>query len=209
MDTSPSRFFEHDSSVANRLPSHYVVIGRALLENEKTRSHFGFRSPAAFGVFREGVAFVPTEALESYLEDLLDLATPIEQLCIVKKLSLLSGTPISLGGLFLSFSIGLLAAKNGATLPAALLLAIFLALPFAILWHVAPNSSLARRLRFAQFVSHEIARRRGRDGDSFTEKRPRLRLWESALGSPIVSRLPTAQNYSGVLDLRTSVKNIL
>lgn len=153
----------HPFGGCNRLLSQYACIGEELLKYEVNARRYGYGSFSAFTHFREGVAFVPLEVLESYLEDLLDLEIPESRLCIERESPNFKWTAVSLLGLSGAIGLGLYAASTGASLFASFALTVALALPFAVLWHFSPRSGVTRRMGFAQIVSHEVSRRRGSD----------------------------------------------
>lgn len=129
------------------LPVHYAAIGAALLLNQPN-------------FFRQQVAFVPTEALESYLDDLLDTLVSDETLCIsLKAANALTGVLLSA----LSLVAGLIIAAFGGGFYLALFVTGILACPGSyLLSKLYLGRSLSRRMRYAQVVSSEIARRRGK-----------------------------------------------
>jgi len=173
----------HQFGGCDRLLGHYRLIGRQLLECE--RSQGGLRSLINFSAlqldwngeeteggfsiealanFRQGVVIVPVEVLESYLDDLLDLDVDEANLFIARRRPIFGSALISLLGMCAAMSIGLYAVSLGVAFFFSLTITVFLALPFAVLWHFVPREQIVRRVRFAKLLSHEIARRRGRDG---------------------------------------------
>lgn len=147
---------EHPFGGCNRLLGHYKTIGQELIQIE---------SDGSIGSLREGVAFVPVEVLESYLEDLLDLGVKEETLHIQQEHHWLRSWQLIASGFGLAISSGLYAASSGAALPLSLGVVITLGLPFAMIMYFAPKTGLMRRMSFAQILSAEISRRRGRDKD--------------------------------------------
>lgn len=135
---------------------HYQTIGKELLQIE---------SKGSIGSLREGVAFVPVEVLESYLEDLLDLGVREETLFIQREQHWLRSWQVQASGIGLALCAGLYAASTGASVPAALGIVVALGLPFSLLLFLGPKMGLMRRMSFAQTLSGEISRRRGRDKD--------------------------------------------
>ncbi|MCI5066386.1 hypothetical protein MRY87_11740 [bacterium] len=139
----------------------------------------------AFQDFQASVAFIPTEVLKSYREDLLDPHVSNSILSInasssyrfarlfekifgkdrAGELVSLTGA-IALVGLFGAFAFGLAAASSGAPFFHAFLFTLAIASPFVALWKLVPRDTTFKRLRFAQWVAHEIRRRRGDGGDS-------------------------------------------
>ena len=150
----------------------YRTIGLELMRYESGTSAYGYQSFSAFTHFREGVSFIQVEVLESYLEDLLDLEITEDTLFIRLAGFRVRSIHWSLAGLLGALTIGLYAASRGASLPLSFGLTVALALPFAAMWHFAPRDGLARRLGFAQLLSHEIARRRGGDSERPTTLSP-------------------------------------
>ncbi len=114
--------------------------------------------------FREGVAFIPVEVLESYLDDLLEVENTDASLFIQKDAPKFPASYTSIFGIMSSMALGLYAASSGASMLASFLLTMILALPFGLLWHFSPKKS-ARRLSFAKVISFEVSRRRGGDKD--------------------------------------------
>lgn len=157
----------HPYARSPRLLGDYRTIGAELLCYEGGTRGYGGRSFTAFTAFREGVAFVHVSVLESYLEDLLDLDITEETLFIRRTGFRPRSTHGAFIGLLGALALGLYAASGGASLPLSFGLTVALALPFAVMWHFAPRDGLARRVGFAQIISHEIARRRG-GGDTRT-----------------------------------------
>lgn len=164
---------KHPFGGCNRLLSHYQTVGIELLRIE---------SRGGIGSFREGVAFVPVEVLESYLEDLLDLGVKEETLFISRDFQWFRSRHVLAAGLFAALGTGLYAASTGASLPVSFCLSALLSIPCAILFHGAPKIGLVRRMSFAQILSGEISRRRGRDRDSDTESS--RSLFREVLGGP-------------------------
>lgn len=155
----------HPYARSARLVADYRAIGTELLSYESGTRSYGYQSFSAFTGFREGLAFIQVEVLESYLEDLLDLEISEDALFIRISGFRVRSAHWALVGLLGALTIGLYAASRGASLPLSFGLTVALALPFAVLWHFAPRDGLARRVGFAQLLSHEISRRRGGDGD--------------------------------------------
>ena len=147
---------QHPFGGCNKLLTHYQTIGTELLQIE---------SSGAIGSFREGVAFVPVEVLESYLEDLLDLGVKEDTLSIYREHHWLQSWWLPVVGFSFALGFGLYAASTGATLAVSFSLTLFSALPFGLLFHFSPRIGLMRRVSFAQILSGEISRRRGRDKD--------------------------------------------
>jgi len=157
----------HPYARSPRLLADYRTIGAELIRYESGTRAYGGRSFTAFTAFREGVAFVHLSILESYLEDLLDLDISEDTLFIKRTGFRLRSTHGAFVGLLGALALGLYAASGGASLILSFGLTVAIACPFAVMWHFAPRDGLARRVGFAQIVSHEIARRRG-GGDTRT-----------------------------------------
>jgi hypothetical protein len=153
----------HPYARSLRLMNDYRTIGGELLRYESSTRGYGHQAFAAFTRFREGVAFVAVEVLESYLEDLLDIDVSDDALFIKLQGFRVRSIHWALVGLLGAVTVGLYAASTGASLPLSLGVTVALAFPFAIVWHFAPRDGLTRRVGFAQILSHEIARRRGGD----------------------------------------------
>lgn len=150
---------------SEKLRSHYKSIGDSLLQLEERTRPGDFLSADVCFDFRQSVAFVPVEVLESYLEDLLNLEVDQERLFIMiahrgtwnrafKAVVALSVACLSAGMLFLLTDL-----LPGVQVMAAT--AVFC----GVIWYLFPPHGEVRRMRFAQIVSREVARRRGIDKD--------------------------------------------
>ena len=159
------------------LMPHYRVIGNELLRLEIEMMGFRRNLPAAYDAFRQHVVFVPTEVLESYLDDLLDLTVEDSKLFINRERSRIREVWIPCGGLLAAIACGLYPASLGASVWWSFLLSSVLALPFAILLSSLPQGGAARRMSFAQIVSHEVLRRRGASGEQATLRLNRRRFY--------------------------------
>lgn len=144
----------HPFGGCGRLLGQYRAIGSALLRVEFRRS---------VHIFRESVAAIPSEVLESYLDDLLDVSVREETLFIRRSLGWLRAILAPGVGFVVALGTGLYAAAGGASFSVALSLTVCAALPFALMLQYFPKYGLMRRMGFAQIVSSEISRRRGRD----------------------------------------------
>lgn len=164
------------------LDGWYKAIGCGLLRYEETTR--GLRSlfdPSGLGIpisvsatlpcdsgamqeFREEISFVPAEALEQYLDDLLDTAVIDEDLHIAKDRAFSPLELISAAGVCISVLFGIYSFLHGSSALGAFLSMACIGLPFALLWLFAPKDKLCRRMRFARIVSGEIARRKGGGG---------------------------------------------
>lgn len=147
---------EHPFGGCNRLLGHYKTIGDELLQIEVDGS---------IGSLREGVAFIPVEVLESYLEDLLDLGVKEETLYIKRDQYWLRSWQVLASGVGLALCSGLYAASAGSSIPTSFGVILMLGLPFGLIFYFSPKAGLMRRMYFAQVLSAEISRRRGRDKD--------------------------------------------
>lgn len=158
---------------ASLLAGQYSIIGSELIRYERFASSLtSFLSMASESrwtrleeqrqlLFQQGVAFIQVEVLERYLEDLVDIDAHEEELFISRgQFFSASFLLASLGGLF-ALGAGSGAASLGFSFPVSLLVMAFVAVPFALHWHLAPSSGLARRMKFAKVVFKEVARRRG------------------------------------------------
>jgi hypothetical protein len=172
---------------SGKLVGEYRVIGAELLRYESGTRSYGYQSFSAFSGFREGVAFLSVEVLESYLEDLLDIDISDDALFIRLKGFRVRSTHWALAGLLGAVTVGLYAASGGASLLLSLGVTITLAFPFAIVWHFAPRDGLTRRVGFAQILSHEIARRRGGD-----DGRPKTLTPSALLEKLVAHRNPSS-----------------
>lgn len=151
------------SSIWNRIDSQYKTIGSALLAYERSARAIPARPERLVLELRENLAFTQVEILESYLEDLLDLDRSESELFIDRSFILSRSVPLSLSGLFSAVFIGMYLVGEGIPLAASSAISSLLSVPFLVLFYVSPRGALARRLMFAQVLSLEIARRRGRD----------------------------------------------
>lgn len=174
----------HPFGGCNKLLFQYRAVGEALLAFERAYTLVGHLSPSTLRLFREGVAFVSLEVLESYLDDLLDPERSTEYLFIARRDRVWQRSLVALAGLGGALTLGLHFASTGASLFSSFALTVGLAAPFAVVWHYAPRESAVRRMGFAQILSHEISRRRGssrdrRAGVRFRELLGLTRLEES------------------------------
>jgi len=160
------------------LQRQYQTVGQQLVRFECNAGGYGYGSLNAFQEFREGVAFIPVEVLESYLEDLLDLEVSLDHLALRDGRFRLRWTygMSTLLGLTASLVAGLYIASIGASLLFSLALSMSLAFPFAVLWHFTPRDGAPRRMALAQVISHEISRRRGDYHDGSAQSKPRFAL---------------------------------
>ena len=156
---------------------HYKVIGQEL-SGFDCASRYSYDLLPAFTEFREGVAFVPVEVLESYLEDLLDPNKSCQELSIVDAACLRRRLALPLIGLAFVVACGIHFAGQGVAIPAALGITLISAVPFGAMLHLAVTYDSRRRMKFAQVVSREIARRRGEDRDGRGMTRSQLMFGE-------------------------------
>ena len=154
-----------------RLKTHYTLIGQALKNCEvmygcrfstwKLKARGQERAEVA-EQFRQESVFVPTEVLESYLDDLLNLSKPDGDLfispgtaCVVRQ-KLFTGI----------CAFGTLALLVGDMIHGAiykvLVLLLGLGSTVGLSALLRPQGSIRRRMYFCQIVSQEISRRRGR-----------------------------------------------
>ena len=126
---------------------------------------------AGFSEFREGVAFINVEMLESYLEDLLNVSISDDDLYITREANtsfLHTRSLRVLGVLFpVSLFVCFLEPILESSFSLAALVGLLSVLPLLALC-MFPQLRLARRMRFAMIVQQEISRRRGirKDGGS-------------------------------------------
>lgn len=186
MSARSSNETRHLFGGCDRLMSLYQTVGEALIAFENRISPRSVRE----GAFREAVAFVPLEVLESYHEDLLDPGVRDEKLFIKAARYRLGITAAAFCGLLAAVAIGVHAATTGTSLLVSAALTIGVALPFAVLWHYGPRGHVLRRMMFAQVVANEIARRRGRgkDIDGVTNFALARILGQTATGSSGAAR---------------------
>ncbi len=150
------------------LARHYRIIGTELMRLEQRCASLNRDMAQAQRDFRVGVVLVSTEILEAFLDDLFDLRSNDSKLFIRRDGSKIREVWIPIGGLLASIACGLYASTFGISLLWSLLLSVVLALPFGLLLSMVPHGGAPRRMLFAQVVSHEILRRRGRQGNRVT-----------------------------------------
>jgi predicted neutral ceramidase superfamily lipid hydrolase len=160
--TAHGQGFGPDGSLAQQ----YQLIGRELVRIEQSSFVRGIRSEPMVRNLRQALAFIAVEVLESYLEDLLDLEVSEEKLFINRPTLTVRTFAVCSMGVVLALIVGLFAARSGASLLLAFSLTVLLALPFAVIWHYVPKTTLMRRMLYAQALSQVIAQRRGGDGRS-------------------------------------------
>jgi hypothetical protein len=151
----------HPFGGCRNLEAQYAAVGRALLAVEQ--QIFSRRNQL---LFRESVAFVPVEVLDSYLEDLLDTSVVDEKLFIERERGWLTNHLVLLLGLGIALVLGYFAYTQGASESLSATLSLLLFLPLLGAWYLSPRAGLLRRMAFARVVSREVAYRRGQDGDS-------------------------------------------
>lgn len=150
-----------------RLLHQYRTVGVALLAYERgvSISFCPVLIPPARleRDFRTSVSFVGIEALESFLDDILDLNVPDENLFV--KRPRVSRRAVALLAL-LVVTLGLAtvfgpADQTGLILPFAIVAVFMAGLSCAL--YFLPRARVVRRFSFATVLSHEISRRRGDD----------------------------------------------
>ncbi len=175
-----------------RLLEHYRQTGAALLAYEGRMYGALVPTKSHSREFSHGVAFVPVEVLESYLDDLLDLGVSDESLFIKKPrpskraLLLVGICLLTLLGALYSLTVG----PFEVPMP-ALLLSTFLA-GIGSAFYFVPRTKILRRFGFATIVSREIAARRGHDRTDLGGFATRLLirdLWQAPRGGR-ASHLP-------------------
>lgn len=146
-----------------QLCGHYRSIGLALLAYEKEAPVLlRSISEAPMRNLRVALSFLPNSLLDSYLEDLLDLAVGDRELFIatsgLSPRRLLVALPFA--GLFGAVALGLY--LSTLDLPQSVCIAsiVISSIPFALLWEYVPRSS-NRRLFFARIIAAELSNRRG------------------------------------------------
>jgi hypothetical protein len=149
----------HGFGGCNLLKLQYERIGSELSALDFGFSRYGFSKNN--DNFRVGVSSVPVEVLESYCEDLLDIEVADEKLFICRRSLGNLFQILSILGLTGAFAWGLWSVARGASPVVSFFFTIFMAAPFAVLWHFSPRMQLMRRLGFARILSQEIFRRRG------------------------------------------------
>lgn len=170
----------HDVSFGGctRLLEHYRQTGSALLTYERRVCGGIMPQHKHLVEFGQGVAFVPVEVLESYLDDLLDLEVSDEGL-FIKKPRPSKPALFLIGASIVAFLSALIAGPSesqGFFLP-ALVLTVFCAGLGSALYFV-PRTKVIRRFNFATAVSRQIAARRGQDRTNLGNFATRLLIRE-------------------------------
>ena len=153
----------HPFGGCERLRQQYATVGTGLLCLERSGSLVLVqRNLLAERTFREHVTFVPVEVLESFFDDLLDPEVPDERLSIAVRSwgHRVTSNLVAIIGVLGAVLAGLYVSALGMSLALSFLLAVSLAIPFATMLYLSTGGA-TRRLRFAQVLSREIARRRG------------------------------------------------
>ena len=140
--------------MTNQLLENYRLIGRELICVE---------SSGTVASFREGIASVPLEDLESFLEDLLDLSVQEEVLGIQRDRPWFYSLKVLSFGILGAVAGGLYCVSVGASVLSSFSLTLILGAPFGSILYLTPRIGLMRRMRFARIVSSEVNRRRGKD----------------------------------------------
>lgn len=164
-NNNAAKLESHDSSPftgENKFILQYRAIGHALISYERSARAIPIRPERLVTELRANLSFVQIEMLESYLDDLLDLEIADEKLYIGRNFILNRSVPIALVGLFASVVTGMYLTGEGIALMLSSVISTALALPFLILFYFSPRGALARRIMFAQILSLEVSRRRGR-----------------------------------------------
>lgn len=178
------------------LVRHYQTIGLALLAFEEDRESLLSKSETCQKTFREGVAFVPVEVLESYLDDLMDLS--IEE----EKLFLNHGRHnfirILWSFAFLAVGSAILILLLGNTVYVASCIALLAAALYLPYWQRA-RGQVIRRLQLARVVSKEVNRRRGRDDLPAIPSRSEFNWKEFFTRGRAASSLPGAAQGAAVV----------
>jgi hypothetical protein len=151
----------HPFGGCDRSLGHYKAIGVSLLKIESGSFVYGYSSQRSAQEFRENVATVPVETLESYLEDLLDRHVNLDVLFISRPGLFNSVDALTIASLAGSCMVGMYISWVSNTPIVGALATLLLSLPVVTVWYRSPFGSLARRVNFARIVSREVARRRG------------------------------------------------
>lgn len=148
----------------NSLMQQYRIIASCLMRFERSPG-YPYKAEKAHREFREGVAFLSVEVLESYLDDLLDPEVSLDRLSLKHKDSSFMGFAV-VACIFLLTAI--LFIKN-------ITFSLFLLIPVVVLLAgigvtLFGSRESTRRLVFARVLSKEIFRRKGAgaDGEAFT-----------------------------------------
>jgi hypothetical protein len=137
----------------------FAIIGSELVLFEASVQRIGIKTPLALKDLREGLAFVSTEYLSSYLDDLLDPDVADGSLFIEAGRSNLSSKIVAILGVVLSISCGLGFAVWGIGFSFALIVTILFSAPFVCFLFQAFQSKIARRLALARALSAVINQR--------------------------------------------------
>jgi hypothetical protein len=151
--------------LGSKLTEQYRYIGCELLELEADLGIYSSPSEYVRKQFQSSSVFVPTEVLESYLDDLLSAGVPYSRLGLGKQRSNLLFYLMIGGSFVFAVLIGLLAVHYGYSIITSLIFTCGLSFPLVLAAFCIPQVAFARRLKFARLVSAEIIRRRGGDGE--------------------------------------------
>jgi hypothetical protein len=148
------------------------------------------------------VAFVPVEALESYLDDLLDLAVHDDSL-FIRKSQPAKRALFLLGLCCATLSYLVFATVTGAASAALpLLIVVTFCAGIGSALYFLPRTKVLRRFSFATVISREIARRRGHDRTSMGDFATRLLRREIWRVKPVTqaSSLPAQHARVGAVE---------
>ncbi|NBW42133.1 hypothetical protein EBR25_14260 [bacterium] len=179
-----------------RLLGQYKIIGDELESLDlEMRSRRGRVDPEILRNFRQALAFISTEVLSAYREDLLDPNVSSSELFIQSDRDTWRVLTLVLGGIALALAVGLGMASAGASFLFSFSVAFLLAAPFAIAWQYAPREAVVRRLRFARWLMKEIDRRNGGSGIRVRMRRTASGfrpLWAPSVGGSVASCMKIA-----------------
>lgn len=146
-----------DYSVSGNIRERFKIIGKVLLEIEESNLLYSFLPKQPKKILQENLAFMPTEVLEAYLEDLIDFTISDEELYIKNakdsRFELL--TLLSVVGTTMVMSY------SGFELLSTSLTVGFIIILAAVIQKLTPSILPNRRLFFARILSAEISRRNG------------------------------------------------
>lgn len=155
----------------DRMLGQYKIIGQELERLSQTLRHYtSVPSMEEIKSFQQSLAFIPTEILDSYREDLLDPQIRPERLFIQTTKFSWKLPLIAFSGMSGAIALGLHAASSGANFFLSFGVTLLIAAPFAAIWHFVPRDGTTKRLRYAQWLAEEIHRRNG-DGGTPRERK--------------------------------------
>ena len=148
------------------IKEHYKVIGTSLISLEKDMGIYAYIFKDQPTTIQTDLAFIQTEILNSYLEDLLDFTISDEKLFIYRKNLSRIYNLVAILGLVIAMGLAINLAYQNYSLTLIVSLFFLISIPCALVWHLSPKLAPNRRLFFAKIISNEISRREGIDSDT-------------------------------------------